>query len=618
MTTLFIGISCFYHDSAASIALGSEIIFSEQEERHSRVKGDNRFPTQSLLYGLNSIDQSALTSIHEINICYYENPNKKFLRATYGALLSRSLDTFSKVSSRYQDFNTKQIVKKLSALVSSSISQSRHSQFLESLDLKVSIGDHHRSHLYSSIVPSGFSSGVGLVLDGIGEFRSCSIFTFSEHGASSKLVKCRRFPHSLGLTYSAISSLLGFKVNSGEYKLMGLAPYGKPLYTDLILENIVTPDPDKLFTCNPSYLDFCSGGKLWKDNILELFELRSRRLADEEIQEKHLNIAASLQQATELIFKNILSVCSDFGDNLVYSGGVALNCKANRFIPKYFKNHFIQPASNDAGGSLGAIYAVAKTHSNPPLDYSTNSIHPFNPYLGTSASEEDCYSYALENGFKEEPYDSSQGIEKSIAKLLANGNIVARYSGRSEYGPRALGNRSILADPGCIGMQQRLNIAVKKREGFRPFAPIVNEEDFVLYFSGQKNYHMLMTSRSKTFIQPQLSHPSYLLESILNSSLITDELFPSAVHVDGSARVQCVNNQMSPSIHLLLNEFKSLKKYGVLLNTSFNLRGEPIVRSFRDALHCFQYTDIDYLWLENKIYTKSASYCYPESHFSPD
>ena len=278
---------------------------------------------------------------------------------------------------------------------------------------------------------------------------------------------------------------------------MGLAPYGKPLYTDLILERIVTPDPDKLFTCNSSYLDFCSGGKLWKDNILELFELRSRRQADEKIEEKHLNIAASLQQATELIFKNILSICSDLGDNLVYSGGVALNCKANRFIPQYFKSHFIQPASNDAGGSLGAIYAVAKKQSNPSLDFLSDLSHPFNPYLGTPASEDDYDSYAIENGFKEEAYDSSQRIEKSIAKLLANGSIVARFSGRSEYGPRALGNRSILADPGFIGMQQRLNIAVKKREGFRPFAPIVNEEDFELYFSGQKNYHMLMTSSIK-------------------------------------------------------------------------------------------------------------------------
>lgn len=620
MATLFIGISCFYHDSAVCLSIDDNVLFSEQEERHSRVKGDKRFPALSLFYGLkNFISAQQALLIDKICISYYENPNKKLLRAFYGTLLNKSFDSFISVSRACIKSNTFAIRSRLIAHTLEVFQKLPSFAHLSHLIPYVLIGDHHVSHLLSAIVPSGFSDGVGLVLDGIGEFRSCSIYSFKEFGLKTKLLSSRRYPHSLGLTYSAVSSLLGFKVNSGEYKLMGLAPYGKPVYTDVILENIITPHSNKFFSCNSKYLDFYSGGKLWKPEILDLFGLSASRVESDPIDGIHLDIAASLQLATETIFKNILQICRGYSERFVYSGGVALNCKANRYISSYFPDYFIQPASNDAGGALGSLYkAIYKS-----LDISGNHslLHKkkFTPFMGSNIDAKKSYDYAIENNFEEIDIPSDCSVAELVAIYLHEGSIVARCSGRSEFGPRALGNRSILADPSFTGMQQRLNLAVKKREGFRPFAPIVTSENYSKYFTGSQNLYMLVTSISKTYRDYSSKlEPIDLLAGILNSSYITDDLIPSGVHVDGSARVQSVDVTCSPDLHALLVEFQKLSGHPILLNTSFNLRGEPIVRTYQDAFQCFQYTDIDVIWLPDRLYRKSSLYSIPPQLFPED
>jgi len=591
-----LGISAFYHDSAATLIQNGEIIAAAQEERFSRVKHDERFPKNAIKYVL----EEGKIELHNVDyVVFFEKPFLKFERLleTYLAFAPKGFKSFSLA---------------MPAWLREKLFQKKYLfDFLQNLDedfkdiKKIKFSEHHYSHAASAFYPSPFEEAIILTLDGVGEWATTTV----AHGKGNKItmLKEMHFPHSLGLLYSAFTYYVGFKVNSGEYKVMGLAPYGKSIYKNLILENLIDLKNDGSFRLDMSYFNFATGLTMTNKKFDDLFGQPVRKSEEELLTQFHMDIAASVQAVTEeIVLRLTKNIASEYKiKNLCLAGGVALNCVANGKIlkNKIFNKIWIQPAAGDAGGSLGA--ALAYWHQELKKKRIVNSTDTMKgSYLGpkfeNNIIEEELK--VLNANFKKHKEDELIDI---LAKELSTKKTVGWFQGRMEFGPRALGGRSILADPRSAEMQKVLNLKVKFRESFRPFAPsILNEEACNWFELDEESPYMLLVANIKKEIQIPMTTEQKNLFGIEKLNIKRSEI-PAVTHVDYSARVQTVHKETNPRYYKLIKKFNELTKCPILVNTSFNIRGEPIVCSVEDAFRCFMGTNLDILVVEDFILYKS-------------
>ncbi|MFL2603732.1 MAG: carbamoyltransferase [Flavobacteriaceae bacterium] len=599
-----LGISCFYHDSAATIIVDNEILASVQEERFTRIKHTPDFPKNSIRFCL---EETGLR-IEELDaVVFYDKPIVKFERllSTFYQVAPKGLIPFIKsipIWLKEKLFLRKLIYDNLKEIEPN----------LKKKDLNFLFTEHHVSHAASSFYPSNFKESAILTIDGVGEWSTASICKGVEK--KIEILKELYFPHSVGLLYSAFTYYLGFRVNSGEYKLMGLAPYGNEnseetsLFIEKIKSEIVDIKEDGSIFLNQEYFKYTYGLRMIKENKFKsLFGIATRK-EQEDITQTHCNMALSIQKITEEIVIKMVKETKKLtnSNNLCLSGGVALNCVANGKIEELgiFENIYIQPAAGDAGGSLGAALAINHMYFNCDRVYSNDYDLMKGSYLGPYFSEKEIL---INNKKYKAVYKHIGSFEKlsgKVAKLISEGNVVGWFQGRSEFGPRALGNRSILADPRNPDMQKKLNLKIKYREGFRPFAPSVLEEDYKDYFEGDTmSPYMLLVKKIHEKIKIKI--PSEYWKLNYWDKLYTNRSkLQSITHVDFSARIQTVSKKTNFRYWSLINEFKKITGVGVLVNTSFNVRGEPIVNSPEDAFRCFMNTEMDVLVIENFIYLK--------------
>ena len=593
MTTI-LGISAFYHDSAAALIKDGAIISAAQEERFSRRKHDARYPFNAIDYIL----KDANLKLNEIDhIVFFEKPFLKFERLleTYMAFAPKGFKSFAlsmPIWLREKLFQKKFLFDKLK----------QHDENFKDIE-KIKFSEHHYSHAASAFFPSPFKNAVILTLDGVGEWATTTVAIGKENNL--KMVKEIHFPHSLGLLYSAFTYYTGFKVNSGEYKLMGLAPYGLPKYKNLIIEKLMDLKSDGSFRLNMDYFNYATGLTMTNEKFSKLFGEPVRDSSKEKLTQFHMDIAASIQAVTEeIVIKLTKSIADEYGiKNLCLAGGVALNCVANGKIlkEKIFQNIWIQPAAGDAGGSLGAALAYWHKELGEPRKIFKDQMK--GSYLGPKFSE---------NQIEKELKDlkaiskklSNQEIISSTAKELANNKTVGWFQGRMEFGPRALGGRSILADPRSEKMQKELNLKIKYRESFRPFAPSIMREHLSEWFNLDcDSPYMLLVAEVNKSKQINMSDDDKNLFGIEKLNVRRSSI-PAITHVDYSARIQTVHKETNPMYYNLLNEFNKITNCPVLVNTSFNVRGEPIVCSVEDAFNCFMGTNLDILVIENFILFK--------------
>lgn len=590
-----LGISCFYHDSAAALIEDGKILSAAQEERFTRKKHDPAFPSLAIKYCLESqnINPSELDAV-----VFYEKPFLKFERLLemYLAFAPKGFLSFSRalpVWLREKLFQRSLLEKYLKNLYPNIPWAS-----------KLLFSEHHISHAASAFYPSPFEKAAVLTLDGVGEWKTTSLCM--GNGSELTPIKDILFPHSLGLLYSAFTYYTGFKVNSGEYKLMGLAPYGIPKFTQIIYENLVDVKEDGSFRLNMDYFDYCTGLTMVNSKFEKLFGKKARK-AEEEVTQFEMDIAASIQKVLEEILEKLIRFArkETGSENLCLAGGVALNCVANGKIlqKEIFKNIWGQPAAGDAGGALGAALAAYHMHfKKKRIPLASDSMN--GSYLGPSFSAEDIRLELTKCGavFKEL---SSENLIQSCAEILNSGKALGWFQGRMEFGPRALGCRSILADARSLEMQSTLNLKVKFRESFRPFAPAVLKEDAKEWFDLPcESPYMLMVGSIKD--EKRVSASNVNTSSLWGIDLlkIQRSQIPAVTHVDYSARVQTVSADTNPVFHSLLKQFKKQSSCGVLVNTSFNVRGEPIVCTPSDAFRCFMGTGIDALAVGNFLLLK--------------
>jgi carbamoyltransferase len=599
-----LGLSCYYHDSAASIIVDNEIIAAAQEERFTRVKHTPDFPINAVKYCL---EETGLKIQQLDAVVFYDKPIVKFERllSTFYEVAPLGLIPFLKsipIWLKQKLFLRKLIFENLKQIDSS----------IKKKNLNLLFTEHHISHAASSFYPSNYKESAILTVDGVGEWCTASICKGEDK--KIQLIKELHFPHSVGLLYSAFTYYIGFRVNSGEYKLMGLAPYGIENSSETkdfirkIKLNIVDIKEDGSIFLNQKYFKYTYGLKMIKeDKFEELFGLKTRTEEDE-ITQSHCNIALAIQRVTEEIVIKMVKETKKLtkSKNLCLSGGVALNCVANGKIEelKIFDKIYIQPASGDAGGSLGSALAINHMYFDKERIYKKGYDLMKGSYLGPYYSNKEILITNKKYKAVYEKYDSFNDITKEVAKLISEGNIVGWFQGRSEFGPRALGNRSILADPRNPEMQKKLNLKIKYREGFRPFAPSVLEEDFSEFFEGEiKSPYMLMVKKIKEKIKKRIPK-QYDNLNYWEKLYTKRSKLQSITHVDFSARIQTVSKKTNPKYWELINEFKKITGYGVLVNTSFNVRGEPIVNTPEDSFKCFINTEMDYLIIENFLYEK--------------
>ncbi len=593
-----LGISAFYHDSAACLLKDGVIIAAAQEERFTRVKHDSEFPSNSIVYCL----EEAGIDISQVDfIVFYEEPLLKFSRLmeTYLAFAPKGFTSFREALPAWLKgklFFRRMIKRNLSALFN------ENTEFLN----KLVFSEHHLSHASSAFFASPFTDAAVLTMDGVGEWTTTSLALGS--GNKIELKKEIRFPHSLGLLYAAFTYYLGFKVNSGEYKVMGLAPYGKPKYAELIKEHLIDIKDDGTFALNMSYFDYCTGLTMTNSKFEDLFGSK-RREPETELSQKEMDLAASIQAITEeVVLKIAKSIAKDTGKkNLCLAGGVALNCVANGCLQreKIFEEIWIQPAAGDAGGALGAAYTVYYLMLNQerPLDKNSEGDEMFGSYLGPQFTFEDIELRLKKCGAVFETYSEENLINKA-AENLANGKAIGWMNGRMEFGPRALGNRSILADPRSPEMQKLLNLKVKYRESFRPFAPSILFEDLEKWFELDcKSPYMLFVADIVKSNRIQMTKKQESLFGIEKLN-VQRSIVPAITHVNYSARIQTVDKETNPLFHKLIKKFKELTDCPILVNTSFNVRGEPIVCTPEDAFKCFMGTELDILVVGNCFHTK--------------
>ena len=592
--TSILGISAFYHDSAAAIILDGNIIAAAQEERFSRKKHDASYPSNAIKYVL---EESKL-DLNEIDhIVFFEKPFLKFERLleTYMAFAPRGFKSFSlsmPLWLREKLFQKKFLFDKL---------KEQDSKFKDINKIKFS--EHHYSHAASAFYPSPFDEAVILTLDGVGEWATTTVAI----GKKNKLeiIKEIHFPHSLGLLYSAFTYYTGFKVNSGEYKLMGLAPYGKPIYKDVIKEKLLDLKNDGSFKLNMKYFNYTTGLTMTNQKFSKLFDHPVRDSKKDLLTQFHMDIAASIQTVTEeIVLKITKNISQEYKvKNLCLAGGVALNCVANGKIhnEKFFDNIWIQPAAGDAGGSLGAALAYWYHELEKPRIEFKDQMK--GSYLGPKFENETVEKKlkSLKANYKKH---SPKDIISITANELANEKTVGWFQGRMEFGPRALGGRSILADPRSEKMQKELNLKIKFRESFRPFAPSVLREDLNEWFEldGDSPY-MLLVSEVKKDKQIMIKKEDENLFGIDKLNIKRSSI-PAITHVDYSARIQTVHKETNSRYYDLIKEFKKITNCPVLVNTSFNVRGEPIVCSIEDAFNCFMGTNLDILVIEDFILFK--------------
>ena len=584
-----LGISAFYHDSAACIIKDGKIIAAAQEERFSRKKHDPSYPKNAIRFVL---DYSNL-KLSEVNqIVFFEKPFLKFERLleTYVAFAPKGFISFSKAMPLWikeKLFQKNLLFNKLK----------EHDNEYKS-DKNIFFSDHHLSHAASAFFPSPFEEAVILTADGVGEWATTTVAVGKANQLEIK--KEIHFPHSLGLLYSAFTYFAGFKVNSGEYKLMGLAPYGNPIYEDKI-QKLVDIKEDGTFRLNQKYFNYATGLTMTNDYFHELFGQKPRNPKNERLTQFHMDIASSIQKVTEeIMIKLAKSVRKEYGiKNLCLAGGVALNCVANGKIlkEKIFDNIWVQPAAGDAGGSIGAALALWHIEQNNPRIINLKD-NMQGSYLGPEYTQKNIENQLLEIGAKFETLDEDDLLKKT-AEDLSNGEAIGWFQGRMEFGPRALGNRSIIADPRSPIMQKKLNLKVKYRESFRPFAPSILQEDLSEWFDMNVNSpYMLMVAnvkKSKTMAMTTEQKKLFGIEK-LN---IKRSTIPAVTHVDYSSRIQTVNEETNGRYYRLIKKFKGITNCPVVINTSFNVRGEPIVNTPFDAYNCFMGTELDKLVIGN-------------------
>ena len=593
--TRILGISAFYHDSAATILVDGKITAAVQEERFSRVKHDSRFPINAIKYVL---DENKV-KLSEIDfIVFFEKPFLKFERLleTYLAFAPRGFKSFSMsmpIWLREKLFQKKLIYDELRNI----------DKDFNNIK-KIKFSEHHYSHAASAFFPSPFEDAVVLTLDGVGEWATTTVSIGK--GNNLEIIKEIHFPHSLGLLYSAFTYYSGFKVNSGEYKLMGLAPYGKPTYKDLILKNLIDVKNDGSFKLNMSYFNYATGLTMTNTKFANLFGQKKRKPETEMLTQFHMDIASSIQAVTEEIALKLTRNLADEYKikNLCMAGGVALNCVANGKIlkDKVFDNIWIQPAAGDAGGSLGAALAYWHKELKKPRIYNSKD-NMMGSYLGPRYQNKQIENELnkLKGVYKKL---SNEKLTEEVASLLSKQKTVGWFQGRMEFGPRALGGRSILADPRSETMQKNLNLKVKFRESFRPFAPSVLREDVKNWFDLKfDSPYMLFVAELNKSLQISMNDSQKNLFGIDKLNIKRSSI-PAVTHVDYTARIQTVHRETNPRYYDLINEFKKITSCPVLVNTSFNIRGEPIVNTIEDAFRCFMGTDLDILVCENFILYK--------------
>jgi carbamoyltransferase len=587
---LILGVSAYYHDSAAVLLKDGKIIGAAQEERFSRRKHDPRFPVHAIRWCLEEARVPASAVDH---VVFYEKPFLKFERLleTYLQFAPRGFASFRMAMPSW--LRDKLFLKDL--LVSSLRG------FDPAVDWagRIRFSEHHLSHAASAFYPSPFEEAAVLTLDGVGEWATASLGVGK--GAALDLQREIRFPHSLGLLYSAFTYYAGFKVNSGEYKLMGLAPYGEPIYANRIREKLIDVKPDGSFRLNLEYFDYATGLTMTSPAFDALFEGPPRR-PEQPLTQKFMDLAASVQAVTEEV---LLAMTRDVAQqtglrHLCLAGGVALNCVANGRILRdgRYDRIWIQPAAGDAGGALGAALAYHHLHMREGRTVQSDPDGMSGAFLGPAFAQAEVERRLWAAGANFEVLTDAELIERS-AQDLARGLALGWFQGRSEFGPRALGARSILADPRSPRMQSQLNLKVKFRESFRPFAPSVLEEDAGLWFDLQQDSpYMLLVGQVAQ--QHRLAAPvgEDELQGIARLNVPRSSI-PAVTHVDGSARVQTVSRATNPRFHSLLGAFKARTGCPVLVNTSFNVRGEPPVLTPEEAFHCFMGTDLDVLAVGN-------------------
>ena len=595
--TAILGISAFYHDSAAAIVIDGKIIAAAQEERFTRIKHDSSYPFHAMEFVLSF----SKLKLHQIDyVVFYEKPFLKFERLleTYVAFAPKGFKSFCMsvpLWLKEKLFQKKLIFNELK----------KYDENFSDIN-KIYFSEHHLSHASSAFYPSPFKEAIVLTADGVGEWGTTTVAIGKEN--ELEILKEIQFPHSLGLLYSAFTYYTGFKVNSGEYKLMGLAPYGEPKYKKLITDNLIDIKDDGSFKLDQSFFEYSTGLKMTSKRFSKLFGNKPRNPEKEKLTQFHMDIASSIQEVTEDIMLRITnSLANEYNiKNLCLAGGVALNCVANGKILRSgkFKNIWIQPAAGDAGGSLGA--ALGLWHIELKKNRIINDRDSMKgSYLGPEYFQDEIEKKLKEVGANFEVLDEDELIEKSSLALI-EGKVIGWFQGRMEFGPRALGARSIIADSRSETMQKKLNLKIKYRESFRPFAPSVIREDVSKWFDlNCDSPYMLLVARVADKKCIKMTKDEELLFGIDKLNIKKSEI-PAVTHVDYSARIQTVHKETNPKYYKLLSEFKRKSGCPVLVNTSFNVRGEPIVNTPIDAFKCFMGTEIDILVIGNCYLNKES------------
>ena len=591
-----LGLSAYYHDSAACLLKDGEIIAAAQEERFTRKKHDADFPQNAIKYCLKEANISA----NQIdNVVFYEKPFVKFERLleTYLAFAPKGFTSFAKampVWIKDKLFQKTALIKKLKSTLDEDVNWSERLLFSE----------HHLSHAASAYYPSPFDSAAVLTLDGVGEWTTSSLAIGK--GNDLKVLKEIHFPHSLGLLYSTFTYYTGFKVNSGEYKVMGLAPYGEPKYADLIKDKLIKVAEDGSFKLDMDYFDFATGLTMTNKKFNALFG-GPPRASETQLTQREMDLAASVQKVTEDIVVQIAKgIAKETGEkNLCLAGGVALNCVANGILLRenIFENIWIQPAAGDAGGALGAALSAWHLHHAKERKVSPERDAMKGAYLGPNFSDDEIEAEFIACGARFKKLSKNELIDQ-VASSLANEKAIGWMQGRMEFGPRALGGRSIIADPRSPKMQKQLNLKVKYRESFRPFAPSVLIEDVNEWFEHNTDspYMLLVADVQKDKRRAMTSEEEALLG--LDKLNVPRSSVPAITHVDYSARIQTVHADTNPSYHALISKFKEKTGCPLVINTSFNVRGEPIICTPTDAFKCFMGTEMDVLAVGNYLLVK--------------
>jgi carbamoyltransferase len=610
-----LGISAYYHDSAAALIVDGHIVSAAQQERFSRCKHDAHFPADAITYCL----KSSNIGISDLDrIVFYDKPLVKFERLleTYVTFAPRGFKSF--LMSMPVWLKEKLYLKTLLKKELASLACIKPGALPPLL-----FAEHHQSHAASAFYPSPFETAAVLCMDGVGEWATTSVW----QGSGNRLEPLWeiRFPHSLGLLYSAFTYYSGFKVNSGEYKLMGLAPYGEPKYADLIRERLIDIKPDGSFHMDMGYFDYATGLTMTNTRFDALFGGPPRK-PESVITQKQMDIAASIQQVTEdIVLKLGNTIHTETGaDRLCLAGGVALNCVANGRLLREgpFSDIWIQPAAGDAGGAIGAALSVWHQYEDQPRSVNGSHDTMHGAYLGPSYSTHEARTVLdmLDAHYTEL---EDKALFARLADLLAHENVIGWFQGRMEFGPRALGGRSIIGDARSETMQSVMNLKIKYREAFRPFAPAVLAERVSDYFElDRPSPYMLLVARVRPELRLEMTAEQNALFGI-DKLKAPRSTIPAITHVDYSARVQTVHADTNPRFHALLRAFENQTGCGVLVNTSFNVRGEPIVCTPEDAFRCFMRTEMDYLVIENLLLAKTDQSAalherYPKADFEPD